>query len=176
MSKPQLLNSVINPVNKPGINNVPSQKEQPMIEHSNPVAVVHGDNLSAVIGNETLKNVYTLKIVALDEEGNELSSYDTNGITINLTIDATNTTHIEGIALDTGFLTINRSGPIDNISTFNGIITIEKVNGNVSKVSSGIGAIHIQAYNVITATTISGNIIKEERNPRRDRSPHRHDN
>lgn len=126
-----------------------------------PLAVVKGENMDVQFASQPVKNVHALKIIALDEKGEEIHSFTSQKLDVSLIINASETSKIDSVHTVCGSVSLIGFGHVDNISTTSGDISVEKIEGNVRNVSSTSGDLHIRANNVINASSISGNIIKK---------------
>lgn len=129
------------------------------------IAIVQGAGL---LSNLTRKPAARLRLVAVDENGEELEQVDLDlEQQINLNVDA-GAGRIDSVELVAGGLKVISAGEIGSIKNTNGRITVEKC-GNVKSIQTTNGAVEVGECQTIHQTrTVNGGInVRREKSPRR---------
>lgn len=129
------------------------------------IAIVQG---AGIRSNLTGKPAAQLRLVAVDENGEELEQVDLNmEQQINLNVDA-GAGRIDSVELVAGGLKVVSAGDIGSIKNTNGRITVEKC-GDVKSIQTTNGAVEVGECQIIHQTrTVNGRIdVRREKSPRR---------
>lgn len=135
--------------------------EVPFFVNNSVIATIDGIGFTMSNGSQQIKGIHTLKVIALDEEGKELESFNTTDLNLHITVNASKKAKIKSISTANGNVSLIGYGKVESINTTNGNISVDKIEGNVRNLQSVNGNFQIHANNVINATTVNGNIIKK---------------
>lgn len=135
--------------------------------------VVAGGKALAVQGaglrsNLTKKPAAQLRLVAVDEEGEELENVELDlEQQLNLSVDA-GEGRIDSVEMIAGGLKIVRAGEIGSVRNTNGRIVVEKC-GNVKSIQTTNGAVEVgECLTIHRTQTVNGGInVRHEKSPRR---------
>lgn len=133
----------------------------PFFVNNSVIATINGIGFTTSNGSQQIKGIHTLKVIALDENGKELQSFNTTNLNLHITVNASEKSEINSVSTTNGNVSLIGYGKLESINTTNGNISVDKIEGNVRNLQSVNGNFQIHANNIINATTVNGSIIKK---------------
>jgi len=121
------------------------------------IVTINGQQIQGTFNGRAVPTAASLKLVALDEAGNELVHYVIPvGQAIHVEVTAPT---VEKVETTVGNISIHDAENINTVSTTNGDISLHAQSGRVNKVSTVNGSIELHGINSVgSANTVNGSI------------------